>query len=92
MSIFVNKKIIFSAILSFLIVFILVFASPGCKSENISTPSSDNVSVGFYSENPGGDNTLVLTEVKFLVRKLMLEAEDGEEEFDVNLGPLCGLP
>ena len=94
MTILSKQKIFFSAYILFLsTLFILIFTilavtSPGCKSDEnvINSAADNNVSVGFYSENAAGDNTLVITEAKFLVRKLMLKHDHGEE-CDVNLGP-----
>jgi hypothetical protein len=68
----------------------LLFALPACNENggDLITPAgNDNVSVGFYAENESGDNTLEITEAKFLLRKLTLKREGGENECDVKLGP-----
>jgi hypothetical protein len=69
----------------------LLFALPACKDSGneiiTPSPSGDNVSVGFFSEGQGDNNSIVITEAKFLMRKMTLELEEGENECDIKLGP-----
>jgi len=79
---------IFSVIFAVLFSIVIISVS-GCKADEntiMNTGQNDNVSVGFYSENSAGDNTLILTEAKFLLRKMMLNRDHGEGS-DVKLGP-----
>ncbi len=76
-------------ILSFFLT-ILLLALPACKESTgdvISTQNDDNVSVGFYAENEGGDNTMSITEAKFLLKKLVLKMENSDNEKDLKIGP-----
>lgn len=78
---------------------ILLFASVfiymgGCKSEtpvtavNQNQQGSYNTSVASFSENSSSDNTMTLASAKFLLRKIELESEQGEEETEIDLGPM----
>lgn len=69
---------------------IMLFISlAGCKSDNAVDPAGDNnISVGYFSPGQSGDNTLIIEEAKFIVRKIVLESDgDHGEECDVKLGP-----
>lgn len=92
-----NKKIgrynlkKYNSLLVFGIVFfLLLLFFTSCQdnqSDIITTTGGDNnFSAGFYSE-PAGDNSLRLTEVKFVLRKMVLEPENNGHECDVKLGP-----
>jgi hypothetical protein len=76
---------------------ILLFASVfiylgGCKSETpvtaVSQQGNYNTSLAAFTESSTSDNVLMLSEVKFLLRKIELETEGGGEESEINLGPL----
>lgn len=95
-----RKKIIMRALsmrallMIFLLISALALLNAGCNNENTEVvtgnSSGDNVSVGFYSENSTGDNTLEITEAKFVLKKLVLDNEhgdNGDHECDVKLGP-----
>jgi len=78
-------------ILSFFLTFLLLIL-PACNDNQSgdligTSGGSDNVSVGFFSEQSTGDNTLVITEAKFLIRKMTFKREEGENECDVKVGP-----
>ena len=99
MTILIKKKAFFTAYGMFLSALAAVFfgliivSGAGCNDDtnsvnNVSKDiaSINNVSVGFYSENATRDNTLILTEAKFVVRQLMLKNINGSDH-NVNLGP-----
>ncbi len=98
MTIQFKKKTFFTAYVMFLSTLAAVFfglitvSGAGCNDDNtINNVSKDiartnNVSVGVYSENATGDNTLILTEAKFVVRQLMIKNINGVDH-NVNLGP-----
>lgn len=69
--------------------FLLIFFT-SCQDNQgdviTSSAGENNLSAGFYSV-PAGDNSLQLTEAKFVLRKLVLEQEEGENENEVKLGP-----
>ncbi|NOS84600.1 MAG: hypothetical protein HOP31_05615 [Ignavibacteria bacterium] len=73
---------------SLYILLIIFFTSCQDNQGDVITSSAgeNNFSAGFYS-SPGGDNSLQLTEAKFVLRKLVLETENSENECDVKLGP-----
>lgn len=78
-------------ILSFFLSALLLIL-PACNDNQSgdvigTSGGSDNISVGFYSETEGGDNTLIITEAKFLIRKMTFKREGGENECDVKVGP-----
>jgi hypothetical protein len=66
--------------------------SQGCKSDNSIIPASDNVSIGYYAQNSSNDNTIVIDEENFIIRKIVLELEDdhvgGDGECDIKICPL----
>ena len=99
MTILVKKRAFFTAYGMFLSTLAAVFfgliaaSGAGCNDDtgtinNVSNerPANDNVSVGYYTENTSGDNTMILTEAKFVVRQLRLKNINGEDH-NVNLGP-----
>jgi hypothetical protein len=69
---------------------LLLFMS-GCNNETNVAPGNDNnVSIGYFNTNNTGDNTLILTEAKFILRKVVMENEGGGDhggDCDVKLGP-----
>lgn len=97
MTIMQKKKIILSvyfvsvSFIIFLFVSVLLISATGCQndsSENlVGNAAAENVSVGFYSETAAGDNSLVLTEAKFVLRKLVLKDFENHNDCDVKLGP-----
>lgn len=70
---------------------VLVFLSAGCNNDSVLDPAgtgNNNISVSYFNENSTADNTLVLNEAKFILRKVVLEGEnDSHGECDVKLGP-----
>lgn len=79
------KVLIFSILVSSMLIFFT--ACQENQNDVISTTGTENnFSAGFYSE-PAGDNTLQLSEVKFVLRKLVLEPQNNEHECDIKLGP-----
>lgn len=80
-------------LLVFLFISVMIVTAAGCNNENTDgitgNNSGDNVSVGFYSENSAGDNVLSITEAKFVLRKVVLGNEHGDNggDCDVKLGP-----
>jgi hypothetical protein len=63
---------------------------PACNENNgdiISSASNENVGVGFYTEGQLDNNQLVITEAKFLLRKMTLKYNESSNESDVKLGP-----
>jgi len=84
-----KNKIIFSGVLC--IIALLMFSS-GCKNDTSIAPVNDNVSVGYFTQNTQRDNSIVLDEAKFIVRKIVLESDgDHGEEFEVKIGPFVVL-
>lgn len=85
-----SLKKYYSLIISGIVFFLLLLLFTSCQnnqSDIITTSGGENnFSAGFYSE-PAGDNSLQLTEVKFVLRKLVLEPENNGIECDVKLGP-----
>jgi hypothetical protein len=81
------KNKIISTVFSILVLALLTYV--GCKNEESVTPTTgdNNVSMGFFAENNSTDNTIVIDEAKFLLRKLDLEVENGEDAQEVKLGP-----
>lgn len=76
-------------ILGIMFTFLLIFlgACQDNQSDVISaTGSESNFSAGIFTE-AAGDNSLQLTEVKFVLRKLVLDPENNGNECDVKLGP-----
>jgi len=72
----------------FIFAFALGFALfNGCNSESPVTPESYNTSLGMFAAGNTSDNTLSITEVKFLLRKIDLQSEGPSEE-EMCLGPL----
>lgn len=70
------------------ILLIIFFTSCQDNQGDIITSSAgeNNLSAGFFSA-AGGDNSLQLTEAKFVLRKLVLEQENSENESEIKLGP-----
>lgn len=71
--------------------FLFLFVS-GCNNESTVAPGTDNnVSLSYFNKSAASDNTLVLTEAKFILRKVVLEQEgeggDHGGDKDVKLGP-----
>jgi hypothetical protein len=59
----------------------------GCSNESPVTPTSYNTSLGMFAATNTSDNTMAITEVKFLLRKIDLHSENiGDEE--MCMGPL----
>ena len=85
-----SLKKYYSLLISGIVFFLLLLLFTSCQdnqSDIITTSGGENnFSAGFYSE-PAGDNSLQLTEVKFVLRKLVLEPENNGNECDVKLGP-----
>ncbi len=80
-----KNKIIFSAALC---IIALIMFSPGCKNDTSVAPGNNNVSVGYFTQNTQRDNSIVLDEAKFIVRKIVLEKDDDHGgECDVKIGP-----
>lgn len=79
-----------TAIFGFFILFALTFTfASGCNNESPVVPSgSYNTSLGMFAEGNSSDNTMTLETVKFLLRKIELETDDGENKSEINLGPL----
>ena len=85
---FLLNKINYLTIYGFITV--LLLCSAGCKNDSVVDPASNNnISIGYFNENAAVDNTLVLTEAKFILRKIVLEGGDGGDhsDCDVKLGP-----
>lgn len=80
----------FGAVWFFIITFAVSLAIfSGCKNESPVVPqNSGDVSVGLFAEQYTGDNTLLLSEVKFLLRKVVLKAENSEEIAAIDMGPV----
>jgi len=87
-----NLKFPLNLNLGFIIVLAISFALfSGCNKESSMSPVSpgaNNTSVGAFAEGNQTDNTFALTDVKFLLRKIEFESENGQDEEEVNLGPL----
>jgi hypothetical protein len=88
--IYLKHKASSFALYSF-IAFIFLFVS-GCNNETNVAPGTDNnISVSYFNQNNTSDNTLVLTEAKFILRKIVLEQEgeggDHGGDRDVKMGP-----
>ena len=82
---FLKNRNVFNILL---FLFLLFFLSSCQESSNdlINSPGTDNVSVGFFAEKPS-NNSLVLTEAKFVLKEMVLKTEHGENECGVKLGP-----
>lgn len=86
---FLLKRITsYFAFVSMCILLLIFFTSCQDNQSDVITSSAgeNNLSAGFYSV-PAGDNSLQITEAKFVLRKLVLEQEEGENENEVKLGP-----
>lgn len=59
----------------------------GCSNESPVTPEAYNTSLGMFAASNNSDNTMSITEVKFLLRKIDLQSE-GENLEEMCLGPL----
>lgn len=86
-------KIPFKVNMGFVIALAVSFALlGGCKNESSVSPVSPNGSyntkISAFAAPNQTDNTFALTEVKFLLRKIELESDNGIDEEEVNLGPL----
>lgn len=83
-----SKNLLQSALVFILTVLLMSYA--GCNENDgsgVVNPTGDNVSVGFYSESPQGDNTLILDEAKFLLKEVKLERDGDGSDCDIKLGP-----
>jgi len=77
----------------FIVIFIAVFS--GCKSDNFVSPEHEkdgpngyNVSVSVHSENTENDNnSLILTETKFVLRQMRLKESGSETTAAIRLEP-----
>jgi hypothetical protein len=59
----------------------------GCNNESPVTTESYNTSLGMFATSNTSDNTMSITEVKFLLRKIDLQSEGAGVE-EMCLGPL----
>jgi hypothetical protein len=85
------QKSLLNLKIGFIIVLAVGFALlGGCNKESpVETSSGYNTSVGAYADGIITDNTIGLTSVKFLLRKIEFESGETEgEEEEINFGPL----
>jgi hypothetical protein len=83
-----SKNLVFAAIV--FIILVLLLGYTGCNENDgsgVITSTGDNLSVGFYSENAQGDNTLILDEAKFLVKEMKLQRHGDGGDCNVKTGP-----
>jgi hypothetical protein len=84
------RKHKFLIFLSFFL-FLLLMVLPACQqdSNTVITPTAggENMNVGFYTEGQTDNNSIVITEAKFILRKMVLKYDEGEDECDLKMGP-----
>lgn len=79
---------------SFFTIFLMLAVITGCKNDNGLNPTSSegdvfnsNVGVGIFAENTGNDNTVIITNAKFVMRQLRLGTAENQLFEDIRTGP-----
>jgi hypothetical protein len=82
------------SVASFFLIILLFVSFTGCKNENGISPvtestvySGNNVSVGFFTGSVDNDNVFIITEAKFVLRKLCLKASGSESIAEIKMEP-----